>query len=878
MSLPRTVAEIREAYLSFFEERGHTRLASDSLIPSNDPTLLFTGAGMNQFKNEFLGQGRTDITRATTAQKCLRVPDLDNVGVTPRHHTFFEMLGNFSFGDYFKDETIPWEWEFFTSVLGFDAERMVVTVFNDDDQAWKIWHDVVGLPSARIYRLDEAENFWPSSAPSQGPNGPCGPCSEIYFDQNPGEKMPANAGLSELPGRFLEVGNFVFTQFDRQSDGSLPALPQKNIDVGLGLERIAAVLQNAPNNFETDLFAPTLDALQSLSGKSYGQNNEADIQMRRIADHCRAVYFCISDGAAPAREGRGYVVRKILRRAVRDGIALGLNNTFLADLLPAVQATMGQAYPQLHEHQNTIESMCQAEEERFRDVYKRGITRLDEAVGNCQKAGETTFPASVAFELHDTWGFPVDITEVVVKDHKLQFDQAGFNQAMEEQRDRARSGSEMKGDVFAESLPGKLSTAGISQSEFKGYANSESPAQLLAILRDKNLVDQAVCGEQLEVVLDTTCFYATGGGQIGDSGEFFNADGNSIFSVKETHKEGDFIFHCGVANIDFKVNELISAKVNFTQRLATERHHTGTHLLHAALKKILGEHVTQAGSSVDATRLRFDYTNPNAPNGEQLAEIEKLVNAQVIAANLVSTKNCALDEAKAEGVTALFGEKYGDTVRVVSVADFSAELCGGTHVKNTGQIGLFRIISDRALSAGVRRLEAVAGEAAMKLASKDRSLISELAAQLKTPAAGLTDKIDNLRQQLKEAKQASRSDAPDIKELVESLNVLPGSDLAWSYLPGVDARTLAMLTDKLKQQPEVPKVCLLIGGDAKSVPYVILCADNSGLKAGDLAKLFGRQVGGGGGGRADFAQGKGKKGSDLESAVANFHQELSSNT
>ncbi len=484
MSQPTQVAEIREAFLAFFESKEHLRLASDSLIPSNDPTLLFTGAGMNQFKDEFLGKGR-DFRRATTAQKCLRVPDLENVGVTPRHHTFFEMLGNFSFGDYFKKETIPWEWEFFTEVLGWDAQRFVVTVYEDDDEAFQIWHELVGLPSQRIYRFGEKENFWPSSAPSKGPNGVCGPCSEIYWDQEPGQPLPANAGLDDLPGRFLEVGNFVFTQFDRQDGGQLAPLPQKNIDVGLGLERIAAVAQNVPNNFETDLFAPILQGIEEACGQSYGSTDMVGVRMRRIADHCRAVFFCIADGAMPGREGRGYVVRKILRRAVRDGLDLGMQKPFLANLLPCVQEAMAAAYPELIAQADTIRALVEGEEVRFREVYAHGIDRLQADMEELRAQKITVFPGALAFELHDTYGFPLDTSRVILEEQGFSLDQAGFDAAMEAQKARARRGSEISAEVFAASLPSQLQAAGIPTTQFLGYKKNQLSTSVAGLLRNK---------------------------------------------------------------------------------------------------------------------------------------------------------------------------------------------------------------------------------------------------------------------------------------------------------------------------------------------------------------------------------------------------------
>jgi alanyl-tRNA synthetase len=870
MGQPRTVAEIREAYLSFFEARGHLRMPSDALVPRNDPTLLFTGAGMNQFKDEFLGRGRP-LSRVTTAQKCLRVPDLDNVGVTPRHHTFFEMLGNFSFGDYFKQETIPWEWEFFTACLGWDARRFVVTVFADDDAAFALWRDVVKLPEARIYRFGEKENFWPASAPSQGPNGPCGPCSEIYWDQTPGAPLPAKAGLQALPERFLEVGNCVFTQYDRRDGGVLQPLPRKNIDVGLGLERIAAVAQGASNNFGTDVFAPLLEAIQSAAGRALGADPAADARMRRIADHARAVFFCIADGAAPGREGRGYVVRKILRRAVRDGIELGVQTPFLAGLLPALQRTMGQAYPELQEQQSTIEALVQAEEARFREVFAHGIARLETTLDELQRAGATrTFPGRIAFELHDTFGFPADITEVVVRERGFTYDAGAFDAAMEEQRARARAGSDISGEVFAESLGARLRRAGVSATEFIGYERDVSSARIAACLAGESPVPDLAAGMEGSIVLDRTPFYAEGGGQVGDAG-VLEANGAAVFEVHDTRQQDGFWLHAGRALASLRAGAEVQAVVDAARRRAIEAHHTATHLLHAALKQVLGAHVNQAGSKVAHDVLRFDYTQPQAPSAEQLQAIEDLVLAQALAAQAVAQRSCTLDSARREGVVALFGEKYGSEVRVVDVPGFSKELCGGTHVRNTGAIGAFRILSDRALAAGVRRIEAVAGFAALAAARADRKRMTALESELKAPADRLLERVQALKEQLKEARLRKSSAIPDAAALAAEWAGETG--LIWKHLPGLDPEALRALGDGLKGK-SLPAIVLITGGAEDSVPFLILCAPGSGARAGELAKAFGKRVGGGGGGRPDMAQGQGSQGADLETAVNGLRQDL----
>lgn len=862
MSQPKKVAEIREAFLGFFESKEHLRLPSDSLIPSNDPTLLFTGAGMNQFKDEFLGKGR-DLKRATTSQKCLRVPDLENVGVTPRHHTFFEMLGNFSFGDYFKQETIGWEWKFFTEILGWDAERFCVTVYQDDDEAYAFWKEEIGIREDRIYRFGEKENFWPSSAPSKGPNGVCGPCSEIYWDQEPSLALPANEGLEDLPGRFLEVGNFVFTQFDRGDGGVLTPLPQKNIDVGLGLERIAAVAQNVPNNFETDLFAPILAGIEEASQKKYATEGADGIRMRRIADHCRAVFFCIADGAMPGREGRGYVVRKILRRAVRDGLELGIGQSFLSDLLKPVQEAMGEAYPELHAQEGTIRALVEGEEGRFREVYERGIDRLQTDMEAQKAEGNTVFPGSLAFELHDTYGFPLDTSSVILQEHGFTLDQEGFDAAMEAQKTRARSGSEISADVFAQSLQSKLAAAGIAETEFVGYETEQCETRIVGLLQDGALVENLAAGTPGVLLLQQSTCYAEGGGQVGDRGQFL-LDGDLAFTIEDTTSDSGYTLHRGIAKKALSTGQQGAVRFDANNRRAAERHHTATHLLHAAMKEVVGAHVNQAGSKVSAEGLRFDYTHPEALGPEVLRQIENLVNAEVLKATPVAQKLTSLDAAKAEGVTALFGEKYGNEVRVVSVPGFSQELCGGCHVQNTGQIGPFLIQSDRALAAGVRRIEALAGDRAWEDIRYGQDTLNVLSAEMKAPAEQLPSRVAALKKELKDAKSRKMVAGPTPDALLPELQAAT-TPVAWKHLPDLDADSLRSLSDALKGA-ELPEVVLLTGGDKKTVPFLFVCQKGSSHRAGDLAREFGKLVGGGGGGRPDFAQGKGSKGQDLPGA------------
>jgi len=884
MAYPRTGSEIREAFLGFFEARGHERVPSDSLVPAGDPTLLFTGAGMNQFKNEFLGRGRKGLKRAATAQKCLRVPDLENVGRTPRHHTFFEMLGNFSFGDYFKAEAIPWEWEFFTGTLGWDAERLLVTVYQDDDEAFGIWHEAVGLPVERIYRFGEKENFWPAEAPSKGPDGPCGPCSEIYFDQEPGGPLPPREGLSELPGRFLEVGNLVFTQFDRRGAGNLEPLPQKNIDVGLGLERIAAVAQGAANNFETDLFRPLLETLETLSGRTYGREARDDVHMRRIADHARAVFFCIADGAAPGREGRGYVVRKILRRAVRDGIELGLDEPFLAALLDPVRGVLEPAYPEIGQQAGTIETFVGGEEERFRELYQRGIRRLEDSLGELKRnRGATVFPGELAFELHDTYGFPADIAQVIVEENGFSFDHEGFSRAMEGQRERARRGSSIRGEVFAENRATRTRASGAAPTHFLGWDQDACPARVAALLRGEETVESLKSGEAGAVILDRTPFYARGGGQVGDRGVLLDSAGRELFTVEDTRAEEGIWFHLGTARGPIRVGDTLEARVDAAARRDTEAHHTATHLLQAALKEILGDHVHQAGSLVAPDRLRFDFTHSRRMTSEEIRAVEERVQGEILAARPVDKRFTTLKKAREEGVTALFGEKYGEKVRVVEVPGFSRELCGGTHAKNTGALGPFLILGERALAAGVRRIEALAGRAALAALRDQRERLQALEHSLKVPAGQLLERVEELRRELQAAKKRRAAPIPDARTVARALredsHSFPGGPAcAWQRLEGADAGALRSLADKLQKEDGLPGVVLLGGGDQEALPFVVLCGPDSGFRAGDLARRFGALVGGGGGGRPDFAQGRGRGAppAEVEEAVQRLFEALRS--
>ncbi|MFN0205386.1 MAG: alanine--tRNA ligase [Planctomycetota bacterium] len=913
-------SEVRERYLSFFEKQGHTRMASDSLVPESDPTLLFTGAGMNQFKEMFLGKGNLPWKRVTTSQKCLRVPDLDNVGRTPRHHTFFEMLGNFSFGDYFKKECIRWEWDYFTQALGFDRNHLWVTIYLDDDEAYNIWKNDIGIPAERIYRFGEKENFWPAEAPSKGPNGPCGPCSEIYYDNQPGGAPPATKNsdgspLESMPDkRFLEVGNCVFTQFDRRDGGVLQALPQKNIDVGLGLERIVAVLQGASNNFETDLFLPYIHDLERRSGKRYETNTPTGIRMRRIADHLRAVTFCITDSARPSNEGRGYVVRKILRRACRDLYELGLDMPTLHEMVPLVGTVMGAAYPELLQNTAMVQSLMKGEEERFREVYVRGFDRLEELFDK-SKATKIVSGAD-AFLLHDTLGFPVDLIEQIAVERGFSVDMPGFERAMEEQQNRSRAGSGIANEIFVEGPETKLRLAGVEKTDFTGYADDNSayisnerfvvsdakivgivdPCYSDRILNEIRIDTQIAGAEQGQlsyveekrgrigaqshflIILDRTPFYAESGGQVGDIGII---SGNTYtLNVLDVTKRGDFVFHecrVQVGNINIRKGDIVRAEVDRNSRLSTERHHTATHLLHLALRSVLGPHVNQAGSLVAPDRLRFDFTHGGKVTNEQIQQIEDFVNSRVLQALPVSKKEMSLTDAKNSGAMMLFGEKYGEKVRVLGAAD-SVELCGGTHVGNTGNIGLFKIISEASTAAGIRRIEAVCGPLAFDLMREREKWLTDISNELKSPPAAVVERIKQLRAELKQAKEAkAKATSMDKKDaearLRESLVKIKDGVAAVAVLPGFPAEDMKALVDSIRKDAPDHAIVILCPNNtpgAESVAFVVALAGapSKRMKAGDVAKLLGPKLGGGGGGRPDFAQGQGKNVVGVDEAAA----------
>jgi alanyl-tRNA synthetase len=851
-------AEIREAFLEYYEQHGHQRVASSSLIPGNDPTLLFTNAGMVQFKDVFLGTDKRAYSRATTSQRCVRAGgkhnDLENVGYTARHHTFFEMLGNFSFGDYFKRDAIRFAWGFLTDVLGLPPEKLWVTVHVSDDEAADIWLKDLGVSAERFSRLDE-DNFW-----QMGETGPCGPSSEIFFDH--GAEVPGGPpGSAQQDGdRYIEIWNLVFMQFERAADGTLTPLPNPSIDTGMGLERIAAVMQGVHNNYDIDLFQSLLRAAAQLTGTTQTD----DKSLRVIADHIRSCAFLIVDGVTPGNEGRAYVLRRILRRAVRHGHRLGAQGPFFYQLVAALVAEMGEAYPELREQQQRVEAVILAEEQQFARTLDRGMTILEQAVGELDS---DTLPGELVFDLYDTYGFPVDLTNDIARERGLHLDMAGYEQAMAAQKARSRDAGQFRLD-YTQQL--KLD----SVTEFTGYEQVDGAAQVLELVNEQGVVDGLGEGESGALVLDRTPFYGESGGQAGDLGIIDN--GELRFEVKDTTRVGgNFLHHGTVVQGRVGRGDSVTAHIDEAVRTATALNHSATHLLHAALRQVLGGHVAQKGSLVDSRRLRFDFTHAAAMTAEQLHAVEVLVNDEIRRNTAVVVDVTDMDSALEQGAMALFGEKYGDEVRVLNMGDgFSVELCGGTHVRRTGDIGLLRIVSEGGVSSGVRRIEAMTGAAALARCDEADALVARAGALLKAGRDTLLPKLEQLlvnNRQLEkerarlESKLASSAGA-DLASLAEEVG---GIKVLAVSLETADAKILRDTVDRLKNQLGESAIVLAGVSDGK----VALVAGvsktlSSQVRAGDLLKNVALQIGGKGGGRADMAQGGGGDPDALPAALA----------
>ncbi|ABY99869.1 alanine--tRNA ligase [Pseudomonas putida] len=865
---PMKSAEIREAFLRFFEEQGHTRVASSSLIPNNDPTLLFTNAGMNQFKDCFLGAEKRAYTRAVSSQKCVRAGgkhnDLENVGYTARHHTFFEMLGNFSFGDYFKRDAITFAWTFLTSEqwLNLPKEKLWVTVYATDDEAYDIWTKEVGVPAERMVRIGDnkgapyaSDNFW-----TMGDTGPCGPCTEIFYDHGP-DIWGGPPGSPEEDGdRYIEIWNNVFMQFNRTADGVLHPLPAPSVDTGMGLERVSAVLQHVHSNYEIDLFQNLLAA----AAKAIGCSNDGQASLKVVADHIRSCGFLIADGVLPSNEGRGYVLRRIIRRACRHGNKLGAKGSFFYQIVAALAAEMGEAFPELKSQQAHIERVLKAEEEQFAKTLEQGLRILEQDLA--QLKGDVV-PGDVVFKLYDTYGFPMDLTADIARERELTIDEAGFEREMDAQRERARSASAFGMDY--NSLV-KVDSA----TEFLGYDATEAQGKIIALYKDGQAVDQLGEGEQGVVVLDRTPFYAESGGQVGDTG--FLQAGAARFDVRDTTKTGGAFLHHGVvASGALVIGSPVEAKVDADVQHATSLNHSATHLLHEALRQVLGEHVQQKGSLVDSQRLRFDFSHFEALKPEQIKQLEDIVNREVRKNTAVETELTDIETAKAKGAMALFGEKYGDTVRVLSMGgDFSVELCGGIHAKRTGDISLFKIISEGGVASGVRRIEAVTGAAALAYLNAAEEQVKEAAQLVKGNRDNLIDKLSavlernrQLEKQLEQLQAKAASAAGD--DLSNAAVEVKGAKVLAARLDGQDGKALLALVDQLKNK--LGHAVILLGSEHEG--KVVLVAGvtkdlSSQLKAGDLMKQAAAAVGGKGGGRPDMAQGGGVDVAALDQALA----------
>ncbi|MFA5255899.1 MAG: alanine--tRNA ligase [Candidatus Omnitrophota bacterium] len=838
--------DIRRAYLDFFKSKGHEIISSDSLVPKDDPTLLFTGAGMNQFKEKFLGRNIT-YKRAASSQKCLRTGDLGNVGRTPRHHTFFEMLGNFSFGDYFKKEAIEWAWEFFTSVLKIDPAKLWVSVYKDDVEAYDIWKDIIKIPAAKIVKFGEKDNFWPSEAPSKGPNGPCGPCSEIFYDHG----KSAGCGRPDCSpecdcGRFVEIWNLVFTQFDRQPDGKLKPLPSKNIDTGMGLERIAAVMQGVETNFEIDIFVPIINEITSSAYmKQQPPRNDAWSKINAIADHIRAVTFCIVDGVMPSNEERGYVVRKLIRRSMAHAKDIGITEPFLYKLVSVVAEVMRPQYPELEERRDDIAQVVKREEENFLNVIAIQLPKVESAFEELsKKKDDTSEIAKKAFDFYDTYGMPYDMLEESAEKFHIKIDKELFDGLLERQRDQSRLKTKIKGEIFTDTFAKRVEALGL-KTEFLGYEKAHAEALVLAVL------------EGGEIILDKTPFYGESGGQAGDWGKIETKSG--AVEVEDAKRFGQTIVHIGKA-LRGKIEKGETARVSINEdvRHKIMRNHTATHLLQAALRKVLGGHVHQTGSLVDQDHLRFDFMHIKKMEPREIARVEEMVNLDIEKAIPVKKEIKPLEDAKRDGAMALFGEKYSDRVRVVSIEDVSKELCGGTHVDNTKDIVSFKITSESSIASGIRRIEAVTAEAAKEW--------------MKRQAEAEKSRLEAQNRKDEEKKKLAgrlSEEMAKIDTLIAGALTLGNTKVITATINGLNMDGLRALSDRIRSKTPSALIILAFTDDEKASFMVSLTNDlvGKGMKAGDLAKEIAKLLNGSGGGRPEFAQGGSKDKSRLPEAL-----------
>lgn len=862
-----TTDELRDAYLSFFESKGCVRRPSDVLVPRDDPTVLFTPAGMNQFKEQFLGIGKLEFTRATTCQKCLRTGDIQNVGVTAYHHTFFEMLGNFSFGDYFKREAIHWAWEFLTEKkwLGLDDDRLSVTVYLDDDEAYNIWHDEIGLAADRIRRDDEYENFWPAGAPTEGPDGVCGPCSEIFYHPPGGHKE-------------VEIWNLVFTQFNRVGNppNNLRPLPKKNIDTGMGLERTASVLQGHRSNFEIDILKPLCLAAGDAVGAKYDFDAPHGRALRRIADHVRAVTFCVHEGVQPGKDKESYVVRQLLRRALLEGYLLNKHEPFLHTLVPAVVDAMKKPYPELRETAATVASVIFEEESQFLGVVEKGLHKLDRYIEQARSTDSSVISGDDAFDLHQTDGFLIELTQSMAARHNLSVDMDRFKARVLEHQQTSGSGA-FTDSVMAEGpLDAIRKTSG--GTEFLGYETTEAAGEVVGIIAEKQLVDELTevgHANPVAVVLDRTAFYGEAGGQVGDTGVL--AGDGVEFEVRDTQRDGELLLHIGHLKAGrLRQGMKLSAKVDSDRRTGIRRAHSATHILHHALQKTLGSGAMQRGSKVESDALRFDYAHNKPLTPQQIQQIEDIINTRVVSGAPVATQLMDQAEAKQAGATALFGEKYPDRVRVVSMGDFSKELCGGTHLENTGQVGLCKVVKDELVASGVRRITALTGPRALQRVRETEDVLKEMTALLKTPQPeDLPRRVTALQEELREARrelarQTSKSIAETADELIASAKDVGGVKVVTYAAEHGTRESLREIVDQLRSK--LPAVAVLVGAviDGKVALTAAVSKDlvKRGLSASDCVKVAAKVTGGGGGGRPDMAEAGGKDPEKLAEALA----------
>ena len=863
----KTSAELRQAFLDYFDSKGHEVVASSSLVPGNDPTLLFTNAGMVQFKDVFLGRDKRSYSRATTSQRCVRAGgkhnDLENVGYTARHHTFFEMLGNFSFGDYFKEDAIRFAWEFHTEVVGLPKEKLWVTVYEDDDEAADIWLKQVGVDTQRFSRIGDkpgkkkydSDNFW-----AMGDTGPCGPCTEIFYDH--GEEIWGGPpGTPEEDGdRYIEIWNLVFMQYNRDADGTMHDLPAPSVDTGMGLERLAAILQGVHNNYDIDIFTHLIAA----AAKETGASDLESKSLRVIADHIRSCAFLVVDGVMPSNEGRGYVLRRIIRRACRHGHKLGMDDLFFYKLVQPLVEVMGDAYPELKDAQANVERVLKTEEERFAETLDHGMKVLEEDIS---KMSGNTITGETLFKLYDTYGFPVDLTADIARERELEIDEAGFEACMEQQRERGRSASQF-GIDYNKDVQVACDTV------FTGYEHVSDQGKVVELFRGSEAVDTLNTGDKGIIVLDETPFYGESGGQVGDTGELSTENG--VFNVTDTQKQGNSVLHIGeVTQGSFTKGDKVDAAIDFVARGSISRNHSATHLMHAALRKVLGDHVSQKGSLVDADKLRFDFSHFEPVTTEELRTIEQIVNRQIRGNSEAQAKEMALEEAKASGAMALFGEKYDDVVRVVSMGDddFSTELCGGVHVDRVGDIGFFKITGESGIASGVRRIEAVTGEAAVNWVEKKDQQLDTLAQMLKSSRDEVNSKVEQLIQKLKEqdkqlaalkGKMASQAGS-DLGSQAEEIN---GVKVLAAQLDGADSNTLRDTLDQLKNKLGSAAIVLASeeGGKVKLIAGVTKDL-TSNIKAGELVNIAAAEVGGKGGGRPDMAQAGGSNPAAIPQAL-----------